>query len=239
MFADMFTAMSDDVVKIAIAGTPAAWADITPLSERKIEKVFGPLGDYQPKYGSLKDVLVENISKDQAKMKSIITQGLIQGRGVQEVSREIRDRFGIITRNAEKIFITENHRNRALGDWANYNQSLSLGLEVWREIVSTLDDRTRAQSGYVDGRIDKDGTGFIYPNGNKYKVPGSTGVAAYDIRDRERTIQVIPGMGGDEQRRGRDPVTGENEVFSYKNFDEWAKEKNLIRNRYGELLTIG
>lgn len=235
---DIFTAIPNDVVKIAVAGTEKAWEAITPKRKTALEKVWGSLTNYQPKYGTLQDVLVENRSRDVAKMKQIINQGLIQGKGLKSVASDINKTFGITINNAERIYRTETHRNRALGDWANWNQAQAEGLNVWREIVSTLDNRTRQQSAYVDGKIDKDGSGFLYPDENKYLTPGSTGVAKYDINDRERVIQIIPGLEGDEKRRGRDPVTGENEVFSYRNFDTWAKENDLKRNIYGELLTI-
>jgi hypothetical protein len=65
--------------------------------------------------------------------------------------------------------------------------------------------------------------------------PGNSGVPAYDINDRETMVEII----GDEEpglRRGRNPVTGENETFSYKNFESWAKENGLKKNKYGELL---
>ena len=263
--ADTFTAMSNNVVKISVAGTPKVWADITKDAREKMTATFGNLNTYQPQYGTLTDVLTNNRNITAAKIKSIVNQGMIQGRSASQVARDLRKTFNTTINSAERIFITENHRNRALGDWANYNQSQSIGLELWREIVSTLDSRTRAQSAKVDGRLDKDGTGFRYPNGTKYLVPGSTGVPAYDIRDRERTIQVIPGEDGDELRRGRDPVKSANwekataaerkarklsdgtqiyprseqtDVFSYGNFPEWAKSHGLRKNVYGELLPV-
>jgi hypothetical protein len=236
--ADTFTAMSDDVVKISVAGTPKAWADINARTQAKIERTFGSLNAYQPKYGTLADVLSKNRNDDIAKIRSAINQGMIQGKSASQVARDLKRIFDTTTSNAERIFRTENHRNRALGDWANFNQAQAEGLDLWREIVSTLDDRTRAQSAAVDGRLDKDGTGFRYPDGNKYLVPGSTGVPRYDINDRERTIEVIPGVDGDKLRRGRNPITGENEVFSYRDFPQWTREHNLRRNRYGELLPV-
>ena len=34
----------------------------------------------------------------------------------------------------------------------------------------------------------------------------------------------------------RDPVTGQNQVFDYKTFEQWAKEKGLKRNKYGNFM---
>jgi len=37
-------------------------------------------------------------------------------------------------------------------------------------------------------------------------------------------------------RRGRNPVSGENELFDYKDFGTWAKEKGLVKNKFGEYI---
>jgi hypothetical protein len=37
-------------------------------------------------------------------------------------------------------------------------------------------------------------------------------------------------------RRGRNPKTGKNEVFSFKDFGEFAKDNGLKKNKYGQLL---
>jgi hypothetical protein len=76
---------------------------------------------------------------------------------------------------------------------------------------------------------------FTYPNGVKAFTPGTTGIAKYDINDRETVIDIIDGESP-KIRRGRNPITGENEVFSYKSFSSWAKENGLTKNKYGELL---
>lgn len=231
-----FVVLPSKVIEVSVLGTQKVWADIGAVAKAKMEATFGSLSQYQPKYGTLTDILTKNMNAELSALKSAINQGITQGKAVGAVAKDILKIFDTTASNAERIYRTETHRNRSNADWANYQQLNASGVELWREIVSTLDDRTRAQSATVDGRIDKDGTGFRYPNGNKYIVPGSTGVPEYDINDRERTIQIIPGVDGDVMRRGKDPVTGKNEVFSYKNFDDWAKEKGLKRNRYGELL---
>ena len=236
--ADQFVPISDDIVRIAVAGTPKAWEEINARTRARLERTFGNLDNYQPKYGTLTEVLSNNRTRDIGRIRQAINQGIIQGQTGAQVGRNLRRILNTTQSAAERIWRTETHRNRSLGDWANWNQAVNNGIEVCREIVSVLDNRTRAQSADVDGDRDCDGRGFLYPDGNRYEVPGNTGVPAYDINDRERTIQVIPGEDGDTLRRGRNPATGENEVFSYVKFDQWAKEHNLRRNIYGELLPI-
>jgi hypothetical protein len=72
-------------------------------------------------------------------------------------------------------------------------------------------------------------------------TPGTTGNPSYDINDREGVGDLV---NGEEPsiRRGRNPVknpkTGkyETEVFSYKTFDQWAKDNNLTKNKYGQII---
>jgi len=96
-----------------------------------------------------------------------------------------------------------------------------------------LDDRTRPQSAQVDGQLEDENGQFTYPGGVKVTVPGNSGVPAWDINDRERTIDVVEGFEP-ESRRARDPVTGENEVIGFDRFEAWAESKGLRQNRYGQ-----
>lgn len=236
--AEMFTALPTKVIEISVKGTPEVWADIEKTALDNIETKFGPSGAYQPKSGTLTETLVKNRNLDVSKLKSSITRSIATGKDVKAAARDIRKIIETTTSNAERIFRTENHRNRSNADWANYQQFKNQGIDLWREIVSVFDDRTRAQSARVDGKIDKDGSGFLYPDGIYYQVPGATGVPAYDINDREKVVTVIPGLEAESQRRGRNPLTGKNEVFSYKDFPEWAKEHGLKKNKYGELMPV-
>jgi len=235
---DFFTVLPAEVIEISVYGSRKVWDSIPGRRKGSLEKLWGALINYQPKYGSLTDILTENRAKDIAKIKSIVTQGLINGSRVKDVAKDINKTFGISVSNAERIYRTESGRCRAMGDYANYQQLVNSGIDMWRKIISVLDNRTRPQSAEVDGEIDKDGTGFLYPNGQKYITPRNTGVAAYDINDREKVVTFPAGIDPVERRRGRDPVTGETSVFDYKTFKEWAKENGLKRNIYGQLLPV-
>jgi hypothetical protein len=143
--------------------------------------------------------------------------------------------MAIARNNAERIIRTETHRTRSLGHYAASQDAKSQGARIRRQIVSVLDDRTRAQSAAVDGRYENEDGLFLYPGGVLVAVPGDSGVPGWDINDRESVIDVVEGWDP-ETRRARNPATGENEVIGMQSFREWADAVGLRRNRYGELV---
>jgi hypothetical protein len=178
------------------------------------------------------------------KVTEEIRSGLNDGDTLQQVAGRIRDRFvktRVISKkrrvsggyaDALRIVRTETHRAYNLGKLKAFDQvDTFFEDKPKRQIVSTLDDRTRSQSASMDGQIaDKDGF-FTYPNGVKAKVPGSTGVLKYDINDRETVIQVFEDIGLPTQRK--DNIT--KQLIPQTNFEEWSKLRGITKSRYGEV----
>lgn len=116
--------------------------------------------------------------------------------------------------------------------WINQQDTVKSELQN----VETRDNRTRSQSVSMDLQIaDKNGE-FLFPNGTSARMRKS-GVAAYDINDRQTLITLDPEYKP-TQRIARNPKTGENKITPYTNAEQWAKDQNppLKRNKYGELL---
>ncbi len=237
--------LNEKLVELSVLGTEEAWQNIQAAELARIERAFGSASEYAPRYGTLKEVLTSNQLRDADRIRMIIRQGISQGilRGQSfdqargALLRNLNGIFNTTASNVQRIIRTETHRTQSLGHYANYRASLAAGVQVFRQIIAVRDDGTRPQSVEVDGEVDRTGEGFLYPNGERYQVPGNTGVAAYDINDRERVIQMVPGVPPTQQR-ARNPVTGRNEVMSFRDFDVWAREKGLRRNRYGALLPV-
>ena len=233
---DVFVVLNEKVIQVSVYGTPEIWQEIRERKLREIERVFGELREYQPQSGTLLEELIKKRRPQVlSDIESNIRQGLIKGEGVQKVSRRIRDVMGTDINNAERIVRTESHRNMLAGNFAMTEAARSEGVDVRREIASVLDDRTRRQSAQVDGLKENEEGYFIYPGGVRVRIPGNSGIARYDVNDRESVVNRVPGIEPNT-RRARDPVTGENEIISFKSFDEWAKSKGLRRNRYGEII---
>jgi len=195
----------------------------------------------------LLELLKQNQVKELAKISNTITQGLLQGKGYIKLVEDLKNIIGVTAikngeitasgakANAMRIIRTESNRTMNAGHYANSKYLDSVGVKVVRRIVSVLDNATRGQSARMDGQEVGVDEPFKYPGGVTAMYPGNTGVAKYDINDRERTINIIEG-NEPEIRTGRNPVTGRSETFSYQDFDSWRKENGLIKNKYGEIL---
>ncbi len=228
---EVFTLLPDDVIKASVYGTPQEWA--------RIAKDFGEQSKYLPQSGTLLEELIKKRRPQVlADIESGIRQGLIQGEGYRKTARKIRDVMGTDINRALKITRTEGHRNMMQGNYAASQTAKAQGVEMKRQIVSVLDDRTRPQSAQVDGEIENDQGYFQYP-GQLVQIPGNSGRPEWDIYDRESVINIIDGVEP-TTRRARAPSgpnEGETDIISFKYFDEWAKENGLTRNRYGQLLS--
>ena len=62
--------------------------------------------------------------------------------------------------------------------------------------------------------------------------PGNSGVAAWDINDRETVVNTIRGVPP-TARVGVNPVTGETEVFDWTTYPEWAAANGMRQDKNG------
>lgn len=220
-----FAVLPDEVIQASVYGTESIWRNR-----------FGTPADYQPRSGALlRAVLADNRDADLRKLRQAITQSLTRGEPYREAARRVKDVLDTSASNAMRIIRTEGHRNAVAGQLAAKRHAQEEGVEARRRIVSVMDSRTRPQSARVDGRRENEDGMFEYPGGLLVRAPGNSGVAGYDINDRETVVMDIPGVEPNV-RRARDPVTGETDIISYRNFDTWAREQGLTRNRYGQIM---
>lgn len=234
-------AIPKSLLELSILGTSKAWEKIT----ESIQNKFGDKKIYIPRVGTLSSLLSNNRAKEIAQIQSAIAQAIINGDSRRDMHKVIQNIIGRELKkdgkialtgakaSASRIIRTETNRIMNLGAYAQAFEASSQGVNVKRELASVLDNRTRAQSASMDGQRREINKPFTYPGGIKAMTPGTTGVKKYDINDRETVITIV----NDESpqiRTGRNPETGENEVFEYKSFGDWAKEQGLKKNIYGE-----
>ena len=94
-------------------------------------------------------------------------------------------------------------------------QSVNIRM-VWH---SAMDERVRAEHGYMDQRLsDEDGM-FDFPGVGKVESPGMTGVAEHDINCRCSLVGEIPGLEPLKRRLG----TGE--VVDHLSYEEYANKR--------------
>lgn len=225
-----FNRLPEELVALAVSGARERFTELA----RKYADRYGPIENYvHSSGGTLRDILATRRNTDLRRVQDTVTQSLIQGKSVSRATRDLTRSVAISRNNAERIIRTETHRTRALGHYAASQNAKAEGAQIQRQIVSVLDNRTRPQSATVDGRKEDENGQFTYPGGMKVTVPGSSGVAGWDINDRERVIDVVEGLEP-ETRRARNPATGENEIIGMQSFQRWAEEVGLTRNRYGQ-----
>lgn len=239
---NVFGLLPQKLINLTVLGTNEAWKNITQAIKNK----YGSMTLYTPQQGTLSSLLVKNRSQEIRKIQSAIVQRLIGGKSYSETTNAIRDiigrefKDGRVTgskANALRIIRTETNRTQNAGSYAASKNLQDNGIEAKRRVIATLDNVTRAQSVYTEMHNKSIGIdeAIKYPGGVTAIIPGTTGEAKYDINDRESVIDLI----GDFEpsiRIGRNPVTGKNEYFEYKDFDTWAKDNGLTKNIYGEVI---
>lgn len=102
-----------------------------------------------------KAVLLFNLRQD-------LTQGLIKGTGIAPLSKSLSERMGQSYKAAERLVRTELNHFHNEADKAGYKAA---GIE-WYEFMATLDSRTCAACGALDGKhfkVSEAQTGVNYP----------------------------------------------------------------------------
>lgn len=119
-------------------------------------------------------------------LRQDLTQGLIKGTGIAPLSKSLSEQMGQSYKAAERVVRTELNHFHNEADRAAYQAA---GIE-WYEFMATLDSRTCAVCGALDGKYFKVAeaqTGVNYP--------------PMHPNDRCTTVEYDPGGGGGLGRR--------------------------------------
>ena len=239
----VFGLLPSRLIELSTLGTNEAWKNIT----WGIVNKFGDKQLYVPQRGSLANLIRNNATREINRIQSAITQRFINGSSYTQTIKEIRNIIGREFRedkvlkftgaksSALRIIRTETNRTMNAASYATSKNLDHNGVDVKRQLAAVFDIKTRRQSARMDGQRVRIDEPFRYPDGSTAIIPGTTGVAKYDINDRESVIDIINDVSP-KIRIGRNPKTGKNEVFDYKDFDSWAEEKGLTKNFYGEYI---
>jgi hypothetical protein len=227
-----FTLIDEVAVELSVFDRKSNFNKVTNRKRKKLLSFFLRKGD-KPK---LSETLRKAAASNYKKIEDTIRQGLILGDSNQMMTSRLRKEMGFSTRRAAKIIRTEVNSNLNAGALHSHLNNKEQGIPVKREIISTLDIRTRRQSVQVDDKFDDENNLFTYPGGVKVAYPGNSGVPGWDVNDRETTIEIIADVKP-LLRRGRNPITGETEIATFQDFSKWAKNNGLERNKFGELVT--
>jgi hypothetical protein len=228
----LVTILNKNAVNLTVYMSEKSWESFYGTSERN--KIIA--GKIIPQHGkTLKELYNNNANEAMKKIKDEITLGLIKGQGIKKTASKLRDTLNGSISSSERIVRTETHRNMLTGEYLSYDDAkVQLGDRIQRMIISVLDDRTRKQSLQVNQRVANE-EGFLYPDGNRYPIPGNTGNPAWDINDREAVIDIIDDEPP-EAMRGVNPVTGKTQVYSFDDYPKWLDQKGLKQTASGEIV---
>lgn len=224
----VFTPLNPKIIEASVYGTSPAWG--------RLQEIYGDIKDFTPKSGTLlRELLTKRNSQVLLNIEQILRQSMIQGEGFRKTSRELRNLLQTDANSALKIIRTESQRNMNIGNYSATQAARAQGVDIQRQILSTLDARTRSQSVAVDKQLENEEGYFVYPGGVLVRTPGNSGIARYDINDRERIINIVDEKSP-QLRRARDPIDGETKIISFKSYPEWAKDNGLKKNIYGKYI---
>jgi uncharacterized protein with gpF-like domain len=149
-------------------------------------------------------------------VRAALNKGLAQGKGYQQMMRDLRDAINTTGARAMRILRTEGQFAVNAGTGAAYTKAIEQGIEgavVWD---ATLDTVTRPDHATMDQRTqDPDGT-FELPNGERTPYPGWEGLSAGQrINCRCRTRFEIKGYAPVIRR------TREQGIVPYQSYGEW------------------
>jgi hypothetical protein len=224
--------LNEDLLKYSITGNIDIWKKI---QKQGLDKIYGSLGQYTPQAGTLTQLLTKNYTAELDRILQSVQNGFITGKSYTNQSKAIAGIIGKYIKstdtgtgvkyNALRTARTEGNRVLNAGSLANANRAASLGIDMKKEWLSTLDTRTRSGHQSLDGQrrdLDKPFQSSI----SSGQAPGQMGAAADNINCRCTTIMIVDNTEP-TVRRGRNPETGKNEVISFVSYNQWAKDNGI------------
>lgn len=161
---------------------------------------------------------------------SEITSGILQGESISKLA----DRFQTVT-DADRVSAIRNARTfitaaENAGRQDAYNKAEEMGIKGLRkQWLATLDNRTRHSHQKLDGQTvginekfkSELGSEMMHPGDFEGGKPGDI----YNCRCTMITVEKSGIVAEPLERRARNPETGEWEVISDMNYEEWEKWK--------------
>ena len=184
---------------------------------------------YYPKRRAVKRGI--DLKYGQKQIKKAVTQGILQGRSVGEIAKDLQTRISEINRasavRAARTAITSAQNG---GRMDSYKAASDMGIKVRKRWVATKDGRTRHAHQKLDGQTVDWDKPFNSELG-KIRFPGdprAKPALTYNCRCTLRTVEK-PGIEAEPRKmRVRDPKTGRNvvvEEMTYEQWERWVKSR--------------
>ena len=193
--------------------------------ERTVRRLISSQPDlmpYYPKAAALKRGIDLEYGKKQ--ITASVTSSILQGKSIKGIADDLQRRIPTMSRDsAIRAARTAVTGAQNAGRMDSYVAAKKMGIDLKREWMATLDNRTRHAHAMLDGQvadIDKpfkiDGYEIMFP-GDK----SAPGYLVYNCRcTLTATIAGIDTSGG--KRSARDPATGKSVQINDMTYQEWT-----------------
>lgn len=184
---------------------------------------------YYPKKRAVKRGI--DLKYGQKQIKKAVTQGILQGRSVGKIAKDLQARISEMNRasavRAARTAITSAENG---GRMDSYKAASDMGIKVRKRWVSTKDSRTRHAHQKLDGQTVDWNEPFSSELG-KIRFPGDPRAKpanVYNCRCSLRTVEKAGIEAEPRKMRVRDPKTGRNvivEEMTYEQWERWVKSR--------------
>lgn len=184
---------------------------------------------YYPKRRAVKRGI--DLKYGQKQIKKAVTQGILQGRSVGKIAKDLQARISEINRassvRAARTAITSAENG---GRMDSYKAAADMGIRVRKRWVATKDSRTRHAHQKLDGQTVDWNEAFSSELG-KIRFPGDPRAKpanVYNCRCSLRTVEKAGIEAEPRKMRVRDPKTGRNvvvEEMTYEQWERWVKSR--------------
>ena len=247
--AERYTKANEVAVAYVNDATPGIYSLNRNYAAYTIEKLSGNIGftlwdestvrrmlrdnpdvmPYYPKKRAVKRGI--DLKYGQKQIKKAITQGILQGRSVGKIAKDLQARISEMNRasavRAARTSITSAENG---GRMDSYKAASDMGIKVRKRWVATKDSRTRHAHQKLDGQTVDWNEPFSSELG-KIRFPGDPRAKpanVYNCRCSIRTVEKAGIEAEPRKMRVRDPKTGRNvvvEEMTYEQWERWVKSR--------------
>ena len=146
------------------------------------------------------------------KINSVITQGILQGKSIPDIAKDLQKVADMNYKQAVRTARTLVTGAENSGRQDSYERAVDMGIDLQKMWVATLDERTRDSHVILDGEIVN--VEETFSNGLMGPGDQSTGDPAEYINCRCTTVSVIDGMRYDNADR----------FSKIDDYDAWKQE---------------
>nr|DAL25960.1 MAG TPA_asm: minor capsid protein [Caudoviricetes sp.] len=202
--------------------------------ERTVRRLISSEPDlmpYYPKAAALKRGIDLEYGKKQ--ITASVTSSILQGKSIKGIADDLQRRIPTMSRDsAIRTARTAVTGAQNAGRMDSYVAAKKMGIDLKREWMATLDNRTRHAHAMLDGQIADIDKPFKI-DGYEIMFPGDKSAPGYLVYNCRCTLTAaIDGIDtSDGQRRVRDPATGKNILIDNMTYAQWESSKKGYSGR--------